>query len=307
MQDFPDLIIKKEVADALINHQPVVALESTVITHGLPRPENWHLAKRLQEVIREKQAIPATVALIKGKINVGLDDSDLEMIAINEQTHKISTRDLALGIAQGWDGGTTVAGTLVAAQMAGISVFATGGIGGVHRGSGMDISADLPQLSKSSLIVVCSGAKAILDLSATLEYLETMSIPVIGYRTDEFPAFYTRRSGFKVNLNASTPEQIADIAHVRWNRLNMPGSILVVNPPPQDIEMGSMEIETQIQASIQDAEKQGIRGAAITPYLLQRLNSLTNGSSMKTNLELLISNAKLAADIAVAFSKYWKK
>jgi len=299
----PDLVILPEIQDAIKHHLPVVALESAVITHGLPLPQNLELAQRIQQIVRTHKAIPATVALLEGKIRLGLQEPELQKLASSKEVHKISTRDFAVGIRHGWTGGTTVAGTLLVAKMAGVRVFATGGIGGVHRGNPFDISADLQQMSHTPVMVVCAGAKAILDLPATLEVLESMSIPVIGYQTDEFPAFYTRKSGLPLSNMVTTTEEIANIANVHWNHLHEKSAILVANPPPVDIDIGYEKIESEILKAIQEAEKSAIRGAAITPFLLGRLNELTSGSSLKTNLALLESNAELAARIAVSYSQ----
>jgi len=303
MDSNPDLVILPEIEHALKNHLPVVALESAVITHGLPKPHNLELALRIQKIVRLNHAIPATIALLDGKIRLGLEGPELEKLAFSKEAHKISSRDFTVGICQDWVGGTTVAGTLKVAQIAGIQVFATGGIGGVHRGNPFDVSADLHQLAQTPVIVVCSGAKAILDLAASLEYLETMSIPVIGYQTDEFPAFYTRKSGFSLPNHVLSTDEIADIANVHWNHMHEKSAILIANPPPEDIDGGSGKIEVEIQKAIREAEQSSIQGAALTPYLLQRLNELTSGSSLRTNLALLESNAELAAKIAVSFSE----
>ena len=303
MDPIPDLVIHPEIIQALKENQPVVALESAVITHGLPRPQNFELAVGIQQIIRSHHAVPATVAFMNGKIRIGFEDSELENLAFFKDAHKISARDFALGIYKGWTGGTTVAGTLLAAQLAGIRVFATGGIEGVHRGNPFDVSADLNQLAYSPVMVVCAGAKAILDLPATLEYLETVNVPVIGYQSDEFPAFYTKHSGLPLTCKVDSPDEIAEIANIHWNILQRKSAILVANPPPIDIDIGFEKIEVQIQKAIIEAEKSSIRGSALTPFLLGRLNELTAGSSLKTNLALLQSNAELAARVAVSWSQ----
>jgi len=299
----PYLVILPEIKQALKDHLPVVALESAVITHGLPRPQNLDLALRIQQIVRDHHAIPATVALLDGKVRLGLDDIELEKLAFSKEVHKISARDFAVGICQGQTGGATVAGALVVAQMAGIRVFATGGIGGVHRGNPFDVSADLRQMAHTPVMVICAGAKAILDLPATLEVLESMSIPVIGYQTDQFPAFYTRKSGLLLTNKVTTINEIADIANIHWNQMHGKSAILIANPPPEDISIGFEKIEAEIQKAIQEAENSSIRGAALTPFLLGRLNLLTSGSSLKTNLALLESNTELAARLAVSFSE----
>ncbi len=302
MDSNPDLVTLPEIKQALKDHLPIVALESAVITHGLPRPQNLELAIRMQKIVHAHHAVPATVALLDGKIRLGLDESELESLALCKEVHKISTKDFAVGIHNSWTGGTTVAGTLRIAHIAGIRVFATGGIGGVHRGNTFDVSADLQQMAHSPVMVVCAGAKAILDLPATFEYLESMSIPVIGYRTDEFPAFYTKKSGLSLSHKATTAEEIAEIANIHWNFMHENSAILIANPPPADIDIGFEKIEAEIQEAIREAEHSSIQGASLTPFLLGRLNKLTSGSSLKTNLALLESNAELAAKIAVSFS-----
>ena len=258
---------------------PVVALESAVITHGLPRPQNYTLANNLENEVRANNAIPATIAIMDGKIRIGLDQASLERLANDLDAHKVSKRDFAAVLASGASGGTTVAGTLVAARSVGVRVFATGGIGGVHRKAPFDVSADLPELSRSPLVVVCAGAKAILDLPATLEYLETMGVLVIGYRTDEFPAFYSRESGLAVNASADSPSEVANIARVHWE-LGLESALLVVVPPPAE------------------AQANNIHGPAVTPFLLGKVSELTGGASLQANLALLRNNAVLAAQIA---------
>jgi pseudouridylate synthase len=303
MNSNPDLVILPEVQHAIKNHMPVVALESAVITNGLPRPQNLELSLKIQQIVRDQHAIPAIVALLNGKIRFGLIDSELEVLASSKEVHKISSRDFAIGIRNGWIGGTTVAGTLLVAQLAGVRVFATGGIGGVHQGNPFDVSADLQQMAQSPVMVVCAGAKAILDLPATLEVLESRSIPVIGYKTDEFPAFYTQESGLSLSHKVNSPDEIADIANIHWNHIREKSAILIANPPPKDIDIGYEKIKSEIQKAIKEAEQSSIKGAALTPFLLGRLNELTSGSSLKTNIALLESNANLAARIAVSYSE----
>lgn len=286
-----------QVAQALQRGAPVVALESTVITHGLPLPKNLELAMALEDVVK-KNACPATIALMAGKIIIGLTGDQLKSLANGDRNHKISARDLSLAVSAGWTGGTTVSATLKAAHQVGIKVFATGGIGGVHRGSGFDISADLIALANTPLIVVCSGAKAILDLPATREKLETYGIPVIGYQTDEFPAFYSQRSGLPVDYLAEDIETIASVAKSHWI-LGMQSAILVVNPPPAETSLAFSEIEPVIQQALMEANERKISGSAITPFLLDRVSTLSKGKSLESNLALLKSNANLAAQIAV--------
>lgn len=293
----PTYRILPEVAHALETGLPVVALESAVITHGLPRPENLHLAQNLEAEIRAQGAIPATTAVIDGKVSVGLSPAELERLAYEPNPRKISRRDFGIAIARGECGGTTVCGTLIIARTAGIQVFATGGIGGVHRNSTFDISADLPELGRSPLVVVCAGAKAILDLPNTLEYLETTGVPVVGYQTTEFPAFYSRESGLPVNVTAQTPAEIAAIARAQW-ALGLECAVLVGNPPPAESALPFSRIEEFIQQALSEAMDQGVRGAAVTPFLLARVSQLSHGASLQTNLALLVNNACLAAQIA---------
>lgn len=293
----PHTIFHPDVAQALKNGLPVVALESAVITHGLPRPENLQLALGLEQEIRAQGVVPATIAVLDGKIHIGLNSTQLERLATEKEPRKISRRDFGIAIARGECGGTTVCGTLIAANSVGIKVFATGGIGGVHRGSTFDVSADLLELSRSPLVVVCAGAKAILDLPNTLEVLETHGVPVIGYQSDEFPAFYSRESGLAVNFNAQTAAEIADIARAQWSQ-GLENAVLVANPPPVESALPSEQVEKAIQQALAAAKEQDIRGAAVTPFLLDRVNQLSHGASMHTNLALLRSNASLAAKIA---------
>lgn len=289
----------QEVALALRQRYPVVALESAVITHGLPRPENLNLARSLEQTVREEGATPATIGLLDGKVHIGLRPELLERLANEDGARKISRRDFGIALARGENGGTTVAATLIAAKLAGIRVFATGGIGGVHRNVPFDISADLPELSRSPLIVVCAGAKSILDLPATVEYLETAGVAVLGYRTDEFPAFYSAQSGLPVNVRVDTPQEVARIARLHWE-MGLESAILVVQPPPPESALPVEQIESVIHQALQEAEENGISGAQVTPFLLDRVNRLSGGASMQANLALLRNNARLAAQIATA-------
>jgi pseudouridine-5'-phosphate glycosidase len=282
------------VRAALLQGKPVVALESTVISHGLPYPENLALAEDMEATIKEHQATPATIAVIDGEIRIGLDQPALELLANTDNLRKISVRDFAPAVAQKASGGTTVAGTLIAAQQAGIRIFATGGIGGVHRDAPFDISTDLSQLAKSPVVVVCAGAKAILDLPATLEQLETLGVPVIGYQTDEFPAFYSRESGLPVSARADSPEEVAAIAQAHWKITGKRG-LLVAAPPPTEAAIPAAEIEGHIQQALHEAQEQNISGQAVTPFLLARVSQLSGGASLKTNLALLKNNARIAA------------
>jgi pseudouridylate synthase len=286
-----------EVSRALWLNQPVVALESTVVTHGLPFPQNIQLAEDMETEVRQQGCVPATIAIVQGKVVVGASRQDMEILAQDPDVHKISSRDFGPAIAKGWNGGTTVAGTLVAAEIAGLQVFATGGIGGVHRDAPFDISADLLVLARSPLVVVCAGAKAILDLPATLEYLETIGVPVVGYRTDEFPAFYSPDSGLLVSVRADKPEEIAAIARKHWE-IGQTSAVLVVNPPPQEVAIPAARVAGEIEQALQEAAERHIRGQAVTPFLLQRVTELTGGASLRANLGLLRSNARLASQIA---------
>ena len=289
-----------DVSNAIARDLPIVALESAVITHGLPRPVNLELALEMEEILRQRDICPATVALINGKIAIGLTTEELVRLSEDESAIKINPRNIGIAISQEFTGGTTVAATLMAAKTAGITVFATGGIGGVHRGNSFDVSADLNALEESPVLVVCAGAKAILDLPATLESLETRGIPVIGYRTDEFPAFYTRESGLKLDYNASSAEMIAAIARAHW-QMGSQRAVLVGNPIPAEYALNAQAITKAIEEAVKGAELAGIHGTSLTPYLLARLNQATSGESLKANVALLKNNAILAAEIARFF------
>ena len=287
---------------ALHSSLPVVALESTVITHGLPRPQNLTLARDMERTVRENGATPATIAILDGKIRIGLTDAELERLANEANVRKISRRDFATAIVKKECGGTTVAGTMFAAHQAGIHVFATGGIGGVHEVETLDISADLQALADTPMIVVCAGAKAILDLPATLEYLETMSVPVIGYRTDEFPSFYSRQSGLPVSARLDTPREIVEFAKEHWE-FGLKSAVLVCQPLSLEEELPREKVDEAIQRARYEAHKQGIHGQPLTPFLLSRMAEYTGGASLKTNLALLLNNARLAAQVANEYSK----
>lgn len=298
------LEIKAEVQRALAERLPVVAMESTVITHGLPYPQNRDAALTMEGEVRSAGGVPATIALLDGRILVGITSEELERLATSAvdseaRMMKVSRRDFAPAIARRMSGGTTVAGTMIAAAAAGIRVFATGGIGGVHREPAFDISTDLTELAQTRVIVVCAGAKAILNLDATLEYLETAGVPVIGFGTDEFPAFYSRSSGLPVSVRANTPEEIAVIAAAHWT-VPGAGGILVANPPPEAGALPRRIVEEAVEQALADARAQAIRGQAVTPYLLERVSRLTGGASLHANLELLRENARLAGQIAAA-------
>lgn len=295
------LVFNPIVSRARSSGQAVVALESTVITHGLPYPENLTLARDMEAEVTAGGAVPATVAILDGKIHVGLNDAQLELLATTQNAIKVSHRDFGVALARKIPGGTTVAGTLHVAHLSGINVFATGGIGGVHRNAPFDVSSDLVELGRTPVVVVCAGAKSILDLPATLEVLETQGVMVIGYRTDEFPAFFSRSSGLKLNVRSDSPAEIAAVALAHW-QAGIHSAVLVANPPPEDDALPFEEIETVIMKAVHEAESKGIYGSAATPFLLSKVNQLTSGKSMSTNLALLKNNARLAAQIAVAMA-----
>lgn len=294
----PHYVLSSLVAQALAGSKPVVALESTVITHGLPRPENLNLARQMEQEVLDGGATPATIAILNGKVHVGLEPDELEHLSKDDNVRKISLRDFGVAIGRGESGGTTVAATMRAAHAVGIQVFATGGIGGVHRGNPFDISADLQELSRTPVAVVCAGAKAILDLPATVEYLETMGVPVIGYQTEQFPAFYSVSSGLPVVVRANNPAEVARIACAQWETGFSTG-ILVTVPPPDDVALPAEEIEQVIQKALKEAEAQHISGYRTTPFLLAKVSEMSGGASMKANLALLKQNARIAAKVAV--------
>jgi pseudouridine-5'-phosphate glycosidase len=295
------ILFLPEVKTALARSWPVVALESTVITHGLPRPQNLQLAVEMEKTVRANGATPATIAVLDGIIHLGLAEAELERLSSLDTVRKISRRDIATAITKKESGGTTVAGTLFTAHSAGMRVFATGGIGGVHDRESLDISADLQALADTPLIVVCAGAKAILDLPATLEYLETHSVPVIGYGTDEFPAFFSRQSGLPVSARLDSPEEVAAFARAHWG-LGLKSAILVCQPVPAKEELPRQAAERAIQTAREEARAQGVHGQSLTPHLLARLAELTGGASLRANLALLLNNALLAAILAVKLS-----
>jgi len=292
-----NFIISHEINRALNLSLPIVALESTVITHGLPRPQNLSLARDMEESVREEGAVPATIAVLKGKVRIGMSSSDLDELAIAPSPRKISQRDFATAVVKAENGGTTVAGTMFAAQQSGIKVFATGGIGGVHKESSFDISTDLQALASIPMIVVCAGAKAILDLPATLEYLETMAVPVVGYQTDNFPAFYSRESGLKVSVKLESPDEIVKFAQAHWD-MGMNSAVLVTQPIPSGDEIPKKKVDEWDEQASKEAIEKKIHGQALTPFLLGRINELSSGQSLRANLSLLLNNAHLAAQIA---------
>lgn len=297
------LRIHPEVAQALREDRPVVALESTIISHGMPYPQNVETARRVEAIVRDGGAIPATIAVLDGRIHVGLDDAALERMGNGAEIAKLSRRDLPIALATGRPGATTVSATMIGARLSGIRVFVTGGIGGVHRGAevSFDVSADLTELSRTEVAVVCAGAKAILDLPKTLEYLETQGVPVIGWQTDEFPAFYSRSSGMKLDHQAASVEEIAAIIDTKW-RLGLGGGVVVANPVPAEFEMPPDVIAAAIAKALSEARAQGVTGKAETPFLLARVAELTGGSSLQTNIRLVENNARLGAALAVAYA-----
>ena len=300
----PYLSVSPEVSRALADGRPVVALESTIISHGMPYPQNVETALRVEEEVRRNGAVPATIAIIGGTLKAGCTHEDIELLGKKgTQVVKTSRRDLPVVVSQKQDGATTVATTMIISAMAGIKIFATGGIGGVHRGAEktMDISADLEELAMTPVMVVCAGPKSILDLGLTLEYLETKGVPVIGYRTDELPAFYTRRSGFGVDCRLDTPRQIAEAFRTK-RLLGLQGGMLVTNPVPEQYSMPPEVIDTAISQALAEAEKDGISGKRLTPFLLARIKDITRGDSLNTNIQLVLNNAALAAQIAARLS-----
>ena len=299
------LDVNPEVAAAVAAGKPVVALESTIISHGMPYPQNVETALNVEKVIRENGAVPATIAILGGRLKAGLTPEEIEYLGKTGQAvTKASRRDLPVIVAKGMDGATTVTTTMMIAHMAGIKIFATGGIGGVHRGAEttMDISADLEELANTPVMVVCAGAKSILDLGLTLEYLETHGVPVLGYGTKELPAFYTRRSGFEVDYRVDSPEELAKIFKVQRD-LGLKGGMLVTNPIPEEYAMDFDVINRAIDEAIADSVRDGIHGKATTPYLLAKVKDLTGGDSLASNIQLVYNNARLAAKTACEYCK----
>ena len=293
-----------DVKNALKNNLPIVALESTIISHGMPYPKNIETALMVEKTVRSNKAVPATIAIIKGRLKIGLTKEEIEFLATNDEIKKISRRDLAVAVSQKLSGSTTVASTMIIADLAKIAVFATGGIGGVHRGAEttLDISADLDELSRTNVCVVCAGAKSILDIGLTLEYLETKGVPVIGYKTSELPAFYSTKSGFNVDYRIDAAADIANILKTKWD-LSLSGGVLVANPIPVASELESSVMNEAINLAIIEADNENITGKKITPYLLSKVNEITKGKSLDANIKLIKNNADLAAKIAVHFSK----
>ena len=297
--------ISKEVQEALANGKAVVALESTIISHGMPYPKNVETALRVEEAVRECGAVPATIAIINGVPTVGCSKEEIEHLGkAGLSVTKVSRRDIPIVVSKGLNGATTVAGTMIFASLAGVKVFATGGIGGVHRGAEktMDISADLEELAKTNVCVVCAGAKSILDLNLTMEYLETKGVAVIGYGVDELPAFFTRESGIKLLSRMDTPEEIAKALKAK-EELNLGGGMLITNPIQKEYSMDAKVINVAIDRAVEEAEERGIKGKDITPFLLDKIQKITGGSSLNSNIELVLNNARLASRIAVELAK----
>ncbi|MBP7096052.1 MAG: pseudouridine-5'-phosphate glycosidase [Spirochaetia bacterium] len=294
-----------EVAAALEAGRPVVALESTIISHGMPYPRNVETALAVEAAVREAGAVPATIAVLGGRLKAGLAEGEIEALGkAGLAVLKASRRDLPSIVARGLDGATTVAATMIIAELAGIRVFATGGIGGVHRGAerSFDISADLEELGRTSVAVVCAGAKSILDLPKTLEYLETRGVPVVGYGTDEFPAFYTSRSGLRLEERSDTPEDLAALVSAKWS-LGLAGGVVVANPIPASMSMPEKLINGAIDKALGEMEAKGVKGKEVTPFLLAKVKELTGGDSLESNIALVLNNARLAAKLAAALAK----
>jgi pseudouridine-5'-phosphate glycosidase len=298
------LEIHPEVDKALKENKPVVALESTIISHGMPYPQNVETALKVEEIIRENGGVPATIGIIDGKIKVGLSREEIEHMAKSKNVAKVSRRDIPFVISKKLDGATTVAGTMIAAGLAGIKVFVTGGIGGVHRGAEktFDVSADLEELANTDVAVVCAGAKSILDIGLTLEYLETHGVPVVGFGTEEFPAFYTKRSGFSVDYRVDSPMELAAALKAKWD-LNLKGGFVIGNPIPEEYEMDYDTINKAIENALEEAEKLGIKGKETTPFLLSKIKNITSGKSLESNIQLVYNNARVGAKLALELSK----
>lgn len=298
------LNVHPEVKKALAEGLPVVALESTIISHGMPYPKNIEMAKTVSKIIRENGAIPATIAIIDGGLKVGLTTEEIEFLGTSKDVVKASRRDLPFIISKKLNGATTVATTMILANLAGVKVFATGGIGGVHRGAQetFDISADLQELANTNVAVICAGAKSILDIGLTLEYLETNGVPVVGFETEEFPAFYTRKSGFGVDYKVESSLEVASALKAKWD-LNLKGGMVIGNPIPKEFEMDYDTINNAIESALKEAEEKNIAGKKVTPFLLDRVKTITDGKSLDANIELVYNNAKVAAQIAKDLSE----
>lgn len=300
------LDIQPEIQKAIHEGKPVVALESTIIAHGMPYPQNIETAKAVEQIVRDHGAVPATIAILNGRLKIGLHEKELEYLARENNILKASRRDLPFIIAKKLNGATTVASTMIIAALAGIKVFVTGGIGGVHREAQetFDISADLMELAHTNVAVVCAGAKSILDIGLTLEYLETHGVPVIGFQTEEFPAFFTRKSGFQVDYRVDSENELAKAIKAKWD-LQLEGGLVIANPIPQEYEMDFCTIDQAIKDALIEAKKKGIKGKEATPFLLSKVKSITGGKSLESNIQLVYNNARVGTRLAVALSKLY--
>lgn len=299
------LEISNEVLEALKENKPVIALESTIISHGMPYPKNVETALNVEKIVRDKGVVPATIAILNGKLKVGLSKDEIEYLGKKgRDVVKTSRRDIPFILAKKLDGATTVASTMIIASLAGIKVFGTGGIGGVHRGAqeSFDISADLQELANTDVAVVCAGAKSILDIGLTLEYLETQGVPVVGFGTEELPAFYTRKSGFKVDYKVDTAKELAEALKAKWD-LGLKGGMVVANPIPEEYQMDYDIITKAINDAVKEAEEKGIKGKESTPFLLSKVKDITEGKSLEANIQLVYNNVAIASDLAIEFSK----
>ena len=293
------LEISDEVKTALNENKPLVALESTIISHGMPYPQNYETAKHVENTVHENGAVPATIAILNGKIKIGLSEDDLQILSNSGNILKASRRDIPVIVSQKLNAATTVSATMICAALGGLKIFATGGIGGVHRkgNESFDISADLTELAQTNIAVVSAGVKSILDIGLTIEYLETLGVPVIGYGTEEFPAFYTRQSGFNVNYRLDTPLEIGSMIKTKWE-LGLNGGVIVANPIPEEFSMDKSVIDKAIEEALAKADSNGIKGKEVTPFLLSEIKNITGGSSLDSNIKLVLNNAKLAAQVA---------
>lgn len=291
--------VSEEVRTAVQENKAVVALESTIISHGMPYPQNFETALEVEKTVRNNKAVPATIAIIKGIIHVGLNNEEIEFLSTEKNVLKASRRDIPVIISQKMSAATTVSATMICAKLASLKIFATGGIGGVHRNAQntFDISADLTELAQTNIAVVSAGVKSILDIGLTLEYLETLGIPVIGYKTDDFPAFYTRESGFKVNYKLDSAKEIAEMIRTKWE-LGLNGGVIIANPIPEEYSMDKNLIDKAIESALKKADENGIKGKDVTPFLLSEIKNITEGRSLESNIKLVLNNSKLAAEIA---------
>jgi pseudouridine-5'-phosphate glycosidase len=305
MMTYGKVLFSSEVENAIKTKKPIVALESTIISHGMPYPQNYEMALAVETKVRSAGAVPATIAIIGGELRAGLSTSEIEAFAKKgTQITKVSRRDMPIVIAKKLDGATTVASTMIIASLAGIPIFATGGIGGVHREAEttMDISADLEELAQTNVAVISSGAKSILDIGLTLEYLETKGVPVLGYQTSDMPAFYTRESGFKVDARVESAQEVASILHAKW-KTGLKGGVVIANPVPAAYSLDLKDMERVIENALAEMKQKGIKGKDSTPFLLGKVKELTVGKSLETNIQLVLNNARVAAEIAVAYSR----